>query len=179
MIVRIKPKEIPDFFKKFSGRLHCERYVLAENGHGTRIVLTATMGDEPSVQVFNEGFLVSTCVTSDMDMLVEKVSMLYDTFLGKDWEQTIEEEDPQTAEIDEAYEREDALRMAFYDFLVCVVEDEDLIYDGDYEQDLELIFDDVLQSVADLGLPVRRPMVFDDGDGGCVVLEYPYGCEKD
>ena len=83
------------------------------------------------------------------------------------------------AEIDEAYEREDALRMAFYDFLVCVVEDEDLIYDGDYEQDLELIFDDVLQSVADLGLPVRRPMVFDDGDGGCVVLEYPYGCEKD
>ena len=179
MIVRIKPEDIPAFFKKYSGRLHCEHYVLAEDGHGTRIVMTATMGDVPSVQVFNEGFLVSTCATGDMDYLVEKVSMLYDTFLGKDWETKFDEEDAQTAEIDEAYEREDALRLAFYDFLCTVVEDESLIYDGDHEKDFEMIFDNVLQSVADLGLPVRRPMVFDDGDGGYFVLEYPYGCDEE
>lgn len=174
MTVRIKPQEIPDFFKKYSSRLHTERYVLAEDGHGTRIVISAAAGDLPSIQVYNHGFLVSTCITDDSDELTEKAAMFYDTFLGSDWEILDEEADAATGEIDEAYEREDAIRLAFYDFLCAVVEDEDLIYDGDYDEEFGLILGDVLQSVADLGLPVRRPMLFDNPDGSYTVVEYPY-----
>ena len=176
MIVRVRPEEIPEFFEKYAGRLHRESYVVAENGHNTQIRLSVGAGELPYIRVFNCGFLISSCSTEDEEELVEKVSAMYDIFLGKDWDAE-DDEDASVAfeDLDAAYERDDALRLAFYDFLCTVVEDEELIYDGGYDEEIEAIMDEVLQKVADLGLPVRRPTPIEEEDGTYTIIQYPYG----
>ena len=175
MIIRIRPEEIPDFFKKSADRLRHECYVLAENGHNTQIRLSAGTDDMPCIRVFNCGFLVYSYSAVDDEELVEKASTAYDAFLGYDWDKCDDEDISASFEdLDAAYEREDALRLAFYDFLCTVVEDEELIYGGDYDEKIDNIMDDVLQKVADLGLPVRRPMTIENMDGTYTIVQYPY-----
>ena len=176
MIVRVRPEDIPAFFEKSADRLHRECYVLAEDGHNTQIRLSASAGGLPYVRVFNNGFLISSVSTDDDEALVEKVSAMYDIFLGKGWDAE-DDEDASAAfeDLDAAYERDDALRLAFYDFLCTVVEDEELIYDGGYDEEIEAIMDEVLQKVSDLGLPVRRPTPIEEEDGMYTIIQYPYG----
>lgn len=174
MIIRIKPQDAPDFFDQYEDRLRRERFILAENGYGTQISLTADDMGQAVVKVTNNGFLVSTFATDDPDLLVEKLSMLFDMFLGKGWELEEEEEPAELAEMDDAYERCDAVRMAFYDFLSIAVEDEELVYGEDLNSDLESMLMDVLQEISDLGLPVRFPIVTDNGDGTYQVDDYPF-----
>ena len=172
MSIQLRPEEIPDFFSKYKSRLRYERYFLADNGHGTDIVLTAEPDGSARLRVLNNGFLVASASCEDDDTIVEAAERLYDMFLGPDWDMEDEEEMTQ-ALIDEAYERDEQLKLAFYDFLCTVVEDEDLIYDGAYEDEIEAIMDGVLQQVSDLGLPVRRPTQV-DGEDGTYFIEYPY-----
>ena len=172
MSIQLKPEEIPDFFNKYKSRLRYERYFLAEDGHGTDIVLTAEPNGTARLRVLNNGFLVACSSCEDDDAIVTAAERLYDMFLGPDWDMEDDEELTQ-ALADEAYERDEQLRLAFYDFLCTVVEDEDLIYDGDYEEEIEAIMEGVLQSVSDLGLPVRRPTQVEGKDGPCFI-EYPY-----
>lgn len=179
MIVRIMPQNVPDFFDKYEDRLRRECYVLAENGHGTQIKLTSDCG-LVKIRALNEGFMVASVTVDPEDDVAGEVSNMYDMFLGTEWRligldaENDDEDAAALSELDEAYERTDAVRLAFYDFLCTVVEDEELIYDGSFDVVFDDIMNDVLQRVSDCGLPVRFPVVLDDDDGGCSIEEYPY-----
>ncbi len=178
MTIRIRPEEIMGFFKKHADRLAHERYIVAEDGSST-IALSAS-GGIPHLEMLNNGFAIANCTTDDEERLENNATMLFDLAFGKEWSE-IGLDDPADdgdggaiSDQDAFYERDDQLHMAFYDFLVTVVEDESLIYDKDYELQFESIFNDVLQAVSDIGLPVRRPIIVDEDDGTYTVIEYPY-----
>lgn len=195
MKIRKKPEELWQFFADNVFRLKYEDYVAAEDDNGVTITLSSSVEYEPILTVEQDGALIGCYVVSDERTLEETAEKMYSLFLSDGEERTAEPAEEVTAEdegeaaageetaaeddIDALYEREDALMMAFKDFVSVAIEEDETIYDVSLESDLAAIMDEVLQLISDAGFLVRRPMYITNEDGTETLTEYPYEPEED
>lgn len=178
MTVRIRPKDVWDFYMGNMYRLRYEDYVLAEAVGGVSVVICVDAAYDLVVMAQFNGKTYSISRPTTPKECEEIVQKLYDKYeISEDLEEQVEadeEDESVIAEQDEVFEREDQLKLAFYDFMVAVVEDEDLIYDGGFDEQISEIMEETLVNIAAYGFPIRRPTYMEDDDGEEKLVDYPY-----
>lgn len=187
MIIRKKPEELWKFFTENVFRLKYDQYVAAEDDNGVTVTLSSSSDYAPILLVEQDGSMIACYVVDDERELGETAQKIYDLFLSaedsaqkpeKEQEEEPEQppEEPETEESveDTLFEREDALMMAFKDFMGVVIEDEESVYDKKLEPELSELLDKVLQEISDAGFLVYRPMYITYDDGSEVLTDFPY-----
>lgn len=189
--IGLKPNQVWEFYNKNLARLSDEMVSIAKNGHtGYEIFLT----EEENVPMFSvykddkmiyeEGAVSEADTEKTVREIYQKYLLPMVVVISKDQKQTKEkeEEEPEESDTrldreDQIYEREDAIYMAFQDFLQVLTEDDYSIQDTfPDEKEAESIIDHIVEFLAvDHGLRIRRPMFITDSDTGVEdFTEYPY-----
>lgn len=187
MIIRKKPEELWKFFTENVFRLKYDQYVAAEDDNGVTVTLSSSADYDPILLVEQDGYTIACYVVDDERELGETAQKIYDLFLSADDsaqepekeqeeepEQSPEEPEPEESVEDTLFEREDALMMAFKDFMGVVIEDEESVYDKKLEPELSELLDKVLQEISDAGFLVYRPMYVTYDDGSEALTDFPY-----
>lgn len=196
MVIRKQPGELWQFFMENVYRLKYQDYIIAEGDGGVKISLASSDEYDPVLFVESDGKVVACCVVSDESNLGIVAEDVYKKYLyadeteesepdqeseaepdGEQAEEPADEDEPADPE-DEIFEREDALMMAFKDFMSVVVCEDELIYDKYLEPDLAKLLDMVLQTVSDEGYMVYRPMYVTEDDGTESLVSFPYETEE-
>lgn len=190
--IGLRPNQVWEFYQKNAARLTEEMVSIAKNDI-YEIFLTECEG-VPLVSVYKNDkmeYEEGAVSASDAEKTVREIYQKYllpltvvvtdnkVTSDKKDNRQPEEENEECTIgdQQDQIYEREDAIYMAFQDFLQVLTEDDydlkDTFGDG---SEVDEIIDHIVEMLAvDHGLRIRRPMFINDFDTGLEVFcEYPY-----
>lgn len=194
--IGLKPNQVWDFYNKNLPRLYDEMVSIARNDQtGYEIFLTEDVG-VPMISVYKDDKMVyeeGTVSASDTERTVREIYQKYllpmvvvvskdktpkeEMPVEEDGEEPSDDEMTRMDQEDQIYEREDAIYLAFQDFLQVLAEDDYSIQDT-FPDDAEVneIIDHILEFLAiDHGLRIRRPMFIVDTDTGVEDFsEYPY-----
>ena len=194
--IGLKPNQVWDFYNKNVARLADEMVSIAKNGHtGYEIFLTEEEG-VPMISVYKDDKMIyeeGAVSESDTEKTVREIYQKYllpmvvvvtkdnkkneETTTEEDGEEPSEEEMTRMDQEDQIYEREDAIYLAFQDFLQVLAEDDYSIKDTFQEEaEVNEIIDHIVEFLAiDHGIRIRRPMFIQDTDTGLEEFsEYPY-----
>ena len=192
--IGLKPNQVWDFYNKNVARLSDEMVSIAKNDHtGYEIFLTEEEG-VPMISVYKDDKLVyeeGAVSEADTEKTVREIYQKYllplvavvskepkkEATAEEDGEEASDEEMTRLDQEDQVYEREDAIYLAFQDFLQVLAEDDYSIKDT-FQEDAEVneIIDHIVEFLAvDHGIRIRRPMFIVDEDTGIEEFsEYPY-----
>lgn len=193
--IGLKPNQVWDFYNKNVARLSDEMVSIAKNDHtGYEIFLTEEES-VPMISVYKDDKLVyeeGAVSEADTEKTVREIYQKYllplvavvskepkkeETTTEEDGEEVSDEEMTRLDQEDQIYEREDAIYLAFQDFLQVLAEDDYSIKDT-FQEDAEVnaIIDHIVEFLAvDHGIRIRRPMFIVDEDTGIEEFsEYPY-----
>lgn len=194
--IGLKPNQVWDFYNKNLARLADEMVSIARNDQtGYEIFLTEEES-VPMISVYKDDKMVyeeGAVSASDTERTVREIYQKYllpmvvvvskdktpkeETPVEEDGEEPFDDEMTRMDQEDQIYEREDAIYLAFQDFLQVLAEDDYSIQDT-FPDDAKVneIIDHILEFLAiDYGLRIRRPMFIVDTDTGVEDFsEYPY-----
>lgn len=193
--IGLKPNQVWDFYNKNVARLSDEMVSIAKNDHtGYEIFLTEEES-VPMISVYKDDKLVyeeGAVSEADTEKTVREIYQKYllplvavvskepkkeEATTEEDGEEVSDEEMTRLDQEDQIYEREDAIYLAFQDFLQVLAEDDYSIKDT-FQEDAEVnaIIDHIVEFLAvDHGIRIRRPMFIVDEDTGIEEFsEYPY-----
>lgn len=193
--IGLKPNQVWDFYNKNVARLSDEMVSIAKNDHtGYEIFLTEEES-VPMISVYKDDKLVyeeGAVSEADTEKTVREIYQKYllplvavvskepkkeETTTEEDGGEPSEEEMTRMDQEDQIYEREDAIYLAFQDFLQVLAEDDYSIKDTFQEEaEVNEIIDHIVEFLAiDHGIRIRRPMFIQDTDTGLEEFsEYPY-----